>query len=170
MERGDYVFAGGDSMRDYALLLDAVRGTGIPVRIATRLVLADIPDNVLVRELTHARYLREMASARAVVVPLLDDGYRSAGQQTYLNAMLLQKPTVITDSPGVREIVTDGEDALVVRPTAEAMRSQLDRLWRQVPEEYLDDLGRRAKETVLRKYTPEDYRARLLQLATLSDG
>ena len=162
--RGDYVFAGGDSMRDYDLLVEACRGLDAPVVIATRLPVADPPANVRVSAMSHEDYVQALLGAGVVVVPLRDDGHRSAGQQTYLNAMLLGKPVVVTDSLGVRELVTDGVDGFVSAADPVALRAALERCLSRSADE-LDELGRVARQSVLRSSRPTDYLARLLDVA-----
>ncbi len=169
--RGEHVFAGGDSYRDYDALLRAVEGTPDQVVIASHhRPSAPVPPNVSLGAVSHHEFLSSMARARVVVVPLEDDGSRSAGQQTYLNAMLLARPTIISDAAGVREMVTDGVDALVV-PLGEplALRAALERC-RTASDEELDAFGLRARQTVLDRFTPRHYRLRLLELAGVRPG
>lgn len=163
--RGDYVFAGGDSMRDYDLLIEASRGLGAPVVVATNLPLDDVPDNVRVGPLSHEDFMDALTGAGAVAVPLRNDGHRSAGQQTYLNAMLYAKPVVVTDSMGVREIITDGEDGVVVPAEPDAVRAALQGCLAPAAAADMDRIGRAARRTVLSRHTPRHYRSRLLEIA-----
>ncbi len=120
--QGDYVFAGGNSHRDYDTLVQAARL--LPDHhfvIATHLLDGqDLPDNVTAGSVPHAEFVRLLRGARAVVVPLISGLRRSTGHQTYLNAMLLGKPTIVTDTLGVRDHVQPGETALVVQGEADA--------------------------------------------------
>jgi glycosyltransferase involved in cell wall biosynthesis len=129
------------------------------------------PRNVRAEAVSHERFVELLLGAGVVVVPLQDDGHRSAGQQTYLNAMLAEKPVVVTDAMGVREVVTDGVDGIVVPPTAQALRAALERCLSDAARTETAELGRRARETVLRSYTPEDYWRRLVRVVhTPSNG
>jgi hypothetical protein len=110
-----YVFAGGDSLRDYGTLLAAAEGLDVPVRIATNHDLGSLPPNVSAGPVPYEEYVELLAGASAVVVPMRK-GRRAAGLLTYLNAMVLRKPTIITDSPAVGEYVEPGRTALVVPP------------------------------------------------------
>jgi glycosyltransferase involved in cell wall biosynthesis len=121
---GDYVFAGGDSLRDHGLLLRAVDGLDVPVRIASGKLPAELPPNVTAGRVPHDEYMRLLLGCRLVVVPLLVRN-RSAGQQTYLNAMALGKPVIVTDAPGVADHVEDGRTGFVVPPDADALRERL---------------------------------------------
>lgn len=101
VNQGDYIFSGGDSMRDYVTLIESVRGLKTPVFIATRLKLdrsIHIPDNVTVRPVSDSEFRALMAGAFLVVLPLRMDRIRTGGQQSYLNAMALGKAVIVTDT------------------------------------------------------------------------
>ena len=131
---GDHVFAGGNSHRDYDALLQAAEL--LPERefvIATNLLEdRELPPNVTAAAVPHSEFVRLMQSARVVVVPMVSGLRRSTGQQTYLNAMVLGKPTVVTDTLGVRDHVRDGETGLVVSGTAQSYASAIS--WAFDPE------------------------------------
>lgn len=111
------VFAGGDSVRDYAPLLEAARDLEAPVTVATRILgTVEAPAHVRVGPVPHDEFNRLLRAATVVVVPLQRDLERSAGQQTYLNAMALGKLVVVTDSPGARDYIEDGVTGLIVPP------------------------------------------------------
>jgi glycosyltransferase involved in cell wall biosynthesis len=130
-EPGDHVFAGGNTQRDYAPLIEAARR--MPEQrfvLATRLLdgARDVPPNVEARQVPHRDFVRLLRSARIVVVPMHANMTRSAGQQTYLNAMRLGKPTVISDAPGVRDYVTHDHSALICPSSANGYETALRRL------------------------------------------
>ena len=121
---GGHIFAGGDSGRDYAPLVEAARQ--FP---DTRFILATawtsskpVPANVHIvlakrTRTSHAEFIRLLHTAHATVVPLQQGMKRSVGQQTYLNSMYLGKPTVVARALGISDHVEDGEHALVVDGT-----------------------------------------------------
>jgi hypothetical protein len=113
---GGFVFAGGDSLRSYDALVEAARRVPqLPVKARTRLLDGrdDLPANVEAGRVAPARFFDEMRAARAVVVPLKPGLSRAAGQQTFLNAMFLGKPTIVADGFGVRDHITDGVDGWI---------------------------------------------------------
>jgi glycosyltransferase involved in cell wall biosynthesis len=134
-----YVFSGGDSHRAYAPLIDAARRLPeVPFVLGTRLFdgVGGLPANVTARELPHLEFMRALTGAATVVIPLSPGLRRAAGQQTYLNAMWLGKPTIVTDAPAVRDHLKSGETALVVPATADALRDALE--WAlQAPEAHV---------------------------------
>ena len=115
--RGDYLFSGGDSMRDYPSLIEAVRGLSIPVRIATRWrpsALINVPENVILGPTSPTEFRALLAGARMAVFPLRTDNLRTSGQQSYLNAMVLAKPVVVTDSRDAPYYIEDGKTGRVI--------------------------------------------------------
>jgi glycosyltransferase involved in cell wall biosynthesis len=118
-----YVFAGGNSLRDYGLLAAALGGSETPVRVAADW-MPDQPlgDNFEVAPRSHQEFIRLLRGCAVCVVPL-QNSVRSAGQQTYLNAMLLRKIVVVTDAPGARDYIEHGVTGLVVPRRAADLRS-----------------------------------------------
>ncbi len=166
---GEAVFAGGNSLRDYAPLARAAAGIPAPVVLATTQLdgAAGLPRNVRAGPLPHADYVREMRAARVVVVPLAENRWRSAGQQTYLNAMALGKPVIVTDAMGVRDYVQDGVTGRVVAPgdaqaMGEAVRWTLD----PANADAVARMTARAREIARERYTLDRYLARLLAVAS----
>jgi glycosyltransferase involved in cell wall biosynthesis len=159
------VFAGGNSLRDYRALAAVAPTLDAPVVIATRLLQSSHDGNVRIGQLPQADYDRELRAARVVVVPLRDDTTRSAGQQTFLSAMALGKPVVVTDSPGVRDYVRDGETGLIVPPNdpqrlAEALRWLLD----DANRADVEAMTARARRDVAGNYSLAAYLDRVLDV------
>lgn len=159
-----YVFAGGNSLRDYDVLLDAVLSTDIPVRIATTWTSDRTGPNVTLGPVPHEEFLTLLHRASVVVVPLVTT-VRSTGQQTYLNAMALGKPTIVTDAPGVRDHIEDGVTGVVVPPRdPAALRNAIEHALDPAHAPFYAAMGVRARDAVLSHYTPAAYRRSLLAL------
>jgi Glycosyl transferases group 1 len=155
-----YVFAGGDSMRDYRALVEAARALPCEVRIVTHLEppVAELPPNVSFGPQPPDEYLQSLAAASVVVVCLQADTERSAGQSNYLNARALGKLVAVNDTTGVREYMTDGETALIVpsrdpEALAETLSWALDPANRDRVREIIA-AGRRE---VNERFTPEGF-------------
>jgi glycosyltransferase involved in cell wall biosynthesis len=166
------VFAGGNSLRDYATLIDAASALPVDVTIAARPrevrvpVHGAWPANVRLASLSHERFVEAMRRASVVVVPLKPEVERSAGHQTYLNAMALGKPVVVTEAPGVRDHVDDGVTGIVVPPRdPDALRGAL--AWALDPgnRPQVAAMGARARRAVLERFTPQRYLERVLEVA-----
>ena len=115
--RGGFVFAGGDSMRDYGSLIEAARELPMEVRIASYSGPpqgSEPPPNVSFGSLPPEQYFKTMCEASVVVVALAADTERSAGQQSYLNPIAKGKLVVLNDTTGVRDYLRDRETALIV--------------------------------------------------------
>lgn len=155
-----YVLAAGRSGRDYRTLFDAVRGQDIRVRVvcdsSDALADLDVPPNVVVlRDCYGSAYLRELAGASIVAVPLAVDQI-SAGQMVMLQAMSLGKPVVVTRTPTIEEYVTDGEQAVLVpRADAVALRRAIEDLL--ASPERIAAMGRAGLRTFEEKFSMRSY-------------
>lgn len=165
----DFVFAGGDSLRDYGPLIEAARGVEAEIVIATRradAAAAEPPPNVRVGPVSPSRYVDLLRRARVVVVPLAETFERSAGQTTYVNAMALGKLVIATDTTGVRDYIEDGRTGLVVAPRdSSAMERAL--AWTVDPanREEGNRIAARAREAALERFSPDGYVVELLRVA-----
>lgn len=121
---GGVVAVGGDARRDYATLAEAARMTGIPLTIACyprNLAGVDLPANVkVVSGISHDEYRRLLLAADVVVTPTKAPAYPS-GQSVVLEAMSMGKATLTTDSPAMRDYVTNGVDGMLVPAFQPAM-------------------------------------------------
>lgn len=161
---GGHLFSGGNSLRDHALLAAAVSGLDIPVVIATTWSPPTPQPNLRTRSVTPSEYLDLIATSRGVVL-CLESGARSTAQQTYLNAMALGRPTIVTDSDGVRDHLEDGVTGVVVPSTVEAVRAAVLDLLDPARAGHYAAMGERARLTVRARFSDHAYRMRLLDLA-----
>lgn len=159
---GDYLWSGGNSLRDYDLLLQAVQGLSTPLRIFTSQPL-EVAAPTTCSAVGHEEFVDQLAAARAVVVPIAPS-VRSAGQQTYLNAMALGRVTIVTDQPGVRDHIEDGVDGVVVSHDPGQLRSAIEDVLDPARADHYAEMARRARSTALSKFSPSAYYERLLAL------
>jgi glycosyltransferase involved in cell wall biosynthesis len=103
---GDYFFAGGTSNRDYNILLNAFGEIDDKLIIACEpndIAGLHIPENVRVLHgVYNDDFLKLMAEAKAILITLNDPNV-SAGQLVLLNAMRLQKVSIITRGNGMSD-------------------------------------------------------------------
>jgi glycosyl transferase family 1 len=162
------VFAGGNSLRDYSPLIAAASEIGAPIDIATSVVSRDefggaVAANLTIGAHPQAEYDEMLRAAAVVVVPLQARGDRSSGQTTYVNAMARGKAIVVTDTPGVRDYIQDGDTGLIVAPgDATAMAQAVRRLLEDPAERAR--IGRRAREHALDHFTLTHYATGLLEV------
>jgi hypothetical protein len=140
-------FAGGNSLRDYASLTVAAMGTEAEYVVATSNFVSNVPANMKLGHLSHQDFFREMVRSDVVILPLLPVNGRSVGQQTYLNALALGKPLIVTDCIGVRDHLTADVHALVVPPSNPvAMRAAIEWMLAPANREARDMMARSAKQ------------------------
>lgn len=115
--RGTHIFAGGNSFREYAPLVEAARllpQYRFVIATTKGVAVTDLPPNVQVGPLAPDQYATMVKTATAVVVPLRRDVHRLVGQMTYFEAMGNRTPPIVTDTVGVRDYIQDGITGLVV--------------------------------------------------------
>ncbi len=172
VSEGGGVFAGGDSLRDYRPLLKAASSVDAPITIASRtLGTVKAPPNVRSDPVSPDRFEELNRQASVVVVALQGLTDRSAGQQTYLNAMALGKSVVVTDAPGVRDYVRDQETGLIVPPEdPAAMAAAIRWLLDPANEREVGRMRERARDVVRSRYSRKDYIAAILRVVDESPG
>jgi hypothetical protein len=161
------VFAGGDTLRDYGTLVAAARVIPGEFHLATRQLegVRGLPPNVRVGPVPHPRFMDLMRAAAVVVVPLARTRERSAGQQTYLNAMAMGKLVIVPDVMGVRDYVEHGRTGLIVPAgDAAALGSALRRALDPARRAEARAIGARAREVVRGRFGPDQYAARMMEV------
>ena len=161
------VFSGGDSHRDYEpLLAAALRLPQLRFVLATSTLAHrnDLPPNVTAGWMDRLAFYSALRQAKAVVVPIRRNLDRAAGQQTYLNAMLLGKPTIVTDSPGVRDHVTAGETGFVVDGSVESYVEALSSIFDPGRSSDIHAMGARAQSVVATSFTFERHAEAVLHV------
>lgn len=154
--RGDYVFSGGNSLRDYEPLVEAARC--LPERkfiIATKLLDGrdDLPPNIEAKPVSHQQFVSLMANSAATVVPIQPGLRRAAGQQTYLNAMWLGKPTVVNDTLGVRDHIRHKETGLIVNGSAGSYVEALNWIFSPHNRDAVERLNLAARQDVQERFS-----------------
>jgi len=167
---GNYVFAGGNGKRDYRTLVEAVRGTGIPVIISATdpAVLGQIErlPNVIALAAREPAFAQLQAGARLVVVPMIDTGLKGGGEANMCNGMWHGKPVIAVDRMAAGDYIIEGQTGYIVSPgDVTLLRCRIVELWSD-PEKCCE-MGRKAKEHVEANFTHEAFIRRLLRLAKL---
>lgn len=153
---GAYVFSGGRSRRDFAALFSVMAELGYPCRVlagakadlaqhGSSLTSVEIPPNV---ELLHNDspefFVRSMAGARVVVIPLLKDAVTQAGIGVYLSAMALRKCVVISTGLGIDDVLLDRQAIIVPAGDRDALRDAIRLAWEQ--DAFREEYARRGYE------------------------
>jgi glycosyltransferase involved in cell wall biosynthesis len=166
----NYVFAGGNEKRDYRTLVQAARGTGIPVIIsatdsAVRKQIEAAP-NVVALAAWEPAFAQLQAGARFTVISMLDTGLRGAGEANLCNGMWHGKPVIAVDRMSADDYIIEGETGYIVPPgDVTLLRQRMLALWND-PEK-CREMGRKAKAHVEANFTHEAFIRRLLRLAKL---
>ena len=172
----DMISAVGAEMRDYATLVNALKGTDLRCHIATDHVripgavrlIGDkrVPISEIVPEtdaqVTSGRMslpeLRKLyARSRFVVVPLVPSDSDN-GVTVILEAMAMGKPVICSRTRGQVDVIQDGVTGLYVPVgDAEALRAAMLSLWNDPAR--AQEMGRRARAYVQEHHTLEQFTA-----------
>ena len=115
--RQKFIFAGGNSFRDYEPMVETARrmpdyefviGSH---RLSGR---TDLPTNLRAEQLPPDEFQRLIDTAAVVIVPIRQNIHRTAGQLTYLEAMWLKKPVIVSNVPGARDYIEHKESGFIV--------------------------------------------------------
>jgi glycosyltransferase involved in cell wall biosynthesis len=120
LDPGDdgFIFAGGNNGRDYPTLIAALSEVDYPIVVATTdptvPPLAEGLDHVTVRGVSPVEFRRLMSRCTLFVEAHPAGAFRTAGHQSLLNAMKLEKPIVLADRRSARGLLEDEVEGLVV--------------------------------------------------------
>lgn len=154
----NYIFAGGDSDRDYPLLIEAVRK--LPYRVIIAALRRDhfanikVPENVEIVTVKGAQFLDLVAHASLDVVPLKKLPQHVGGEQTYINAMTMGKATIVTDL-NANDYIENGKTGILT-PAGDvaALRQAIQKVMED--HAFAHALERSAKEASA-KFAPERF-------------
>lgn len=156
-----YIFAGGNPSRDYDLLMETA--LQLPHRqfvIATRVLNGreDIPSNVRVVQASHTEFIRLMREADMVITPLVAGRTKSAGQQTYLNAMRMGKISIVNgkDVFGVTDYIQSYVNGIVTDGTLNGFCEAVEWVYAPANLETVNKIKQAARETV-KEFSYERY-------------
>jgi glycosyltransferase involved in cell wall biosynthesis len=172
----DMICAVGAEMRDYATLLEALRGTDLRCHIATdhvripgrlrllndrRVAISDIvaqADTHITKGRMPLTELRDLyARSRFVVVPLMPSDTDN-GVTVILEAMAMGKPVICSRTRGQVDVVEEGVTGLYVPVgDAAAMRAAILSLWNEPLR--AQEMGRNARALVEKHHTLERFTA-----------
>ncbi len=168
--QGPLISAVGLEYRDYATLLEAVRGLPVQAVLAAaspwskrpdRTAGTELPENVLVRRFSQYE-LRELYAASRFVVMPLDPVDFQAGVTAILEAMSMGKAVICTRTPGQTDIIVDGENGLYVEPgDPGSLRTAIQ--WLLDHHEEAERMGRNGRHLIEQKMSLEHYVPRLAQ-------
>ena len=162
------VFAGGRSVRDYAVFFEAMAQVRVPCVVsAPPFALPEgvpVPPWVEVGELGPAAYDQALRAASVVVVPLQPREDRAAGQSTYLTAMALGKLVLVVDSIAVREHIQHRVNGLVAPPEPVALAAALTWALDPANDAEVESIRSEARLVADTRFSPEAHIQRLLEI------
>lgn len=128
-----FLLAMGSAHRDYATMIEALEPLRYRTIIVTREdIIARLPERPWIEYrhgLSSEECLQLLGAARISVTPV-SNMETASGQVTFINAMRMGVPLIVTRCPGAEGYVTDGDTGLLATPfDAADMRAKIDALW-----------------------------------------
>jgi glycosyltransferase involved in cell wall biosynthesis len=167
---GRYIFAGGNGKRDYQCLINAVRGTNIPLIISTtdsavRKNLELLP-NVIILGAPEPAFAQLQAAATIIVIPMIHSGLKGGGETNICNAMWHKKPVIAVDDMAAEDYIVEGETGYVVTTgNTDVLRERIIELWNDpIKCRQMGDKGRERAEKYFTQFLGLQ---RLLRLAMI---
>lgn len=162
------VSAGNDRHRDHETLVAAIgevrrKLPDARLELATRQPV-EVPEELGVRHprLSHGQ-LRGLYQRSQVVVVALRPNLHVSGVTVALEAMACARAVVVTDTPGMRDYFTDGENGLLVPPgDVEALAAAVTELMADPAR--ATELGRAGRRAVEQRFTTAAQARRLAEL------
>lgn len=171
------ICSAGLEYRDYATLVEAVRGLDVEVVIAAAspwskrtsdIAGAALPTNVTTTKLDLAALRRLYAEAAFVVMPLVDVEFQ-AGVTTILEAMSMGRAVVCSRTRGQTDVIEDGVTGMYVPPAdVESLRVAIERLLDE--PDLAAELGTAARGWVVETADVERYADRLADAVSAAGG
>lgn len=130
-KKGDYVFCGGNNMRDHKSFFEAMKGMNIPAKVVTDCELPkDVPENIEVFEhLPLEDYIQMMNDSRFIVVPLLKSKMPH-GHCDISAALSVGKVVITTKSATASDYIQDDKEGILVNPgDVDAYKWAIEKLW-----------------------------------------
>jgi len=132
-----YIFSGGNTRRDFATLIEAVRGLPYPLRIVTMenkvirehgsfVDESQLPPNIqVVRHDGSDTFVDHIAGARLVVLPVKKENISASGIGVYIASMALGKCVIISSGPAVDGVIPEGSAVVVPPEDVRALREAI---------------------------------------------
>ncbi len=162
----NFFFAGGNAHRDYIPIIKAAENLPESEFVIASYLLdgMTLPSNVKAGQVSRSEFIRLMRASRAVIVPIKKGLVRSTGHQTYLNGMLLRKPTIITNTLGVHEYTSNGKNAIIVEGSTESYIQAIQWVMDSKNSSRINKMCDAAQESVLQEYSVEKHCDCLLEI------
>lgn len=169
-ENKQIVFSAGSTQRDFPTLIQATEGLNVSVRIAASLVVqlkglkvetTDVrstlqsAQNLVVESMGSVKLRQSYAQAIVVVVPLLPSDI-DAGVNVILEGMAMARPVVASRTVGQVDVITDGQNGILVSPENPDELREAIKLLMANPAK-AEEMGRRARDYVEKNHRLEEF-------------
>jgi glycosyltransferase involved in cell wall biosynthesis len=167
----DMICAAGNEMRDYATLIQAMRGLDIACHIAVKevasgtsrkvtrkgaiLATSELPNNVTVGSKSYPELRALYARSRCVVVPLRETDTDN-GVTSILEAMAMGKAVICSRVRGQVDVIEEGKTGIFVpQGDPQALAQAIQYLWER--PELANQMGEAGRQRVEQRHTIDQF-------------
>lgn len=149
-DRKKYYLSVGRSNRDYKFLRDAWKKSFGELIIICDSYKEEAKDGITVLDHCYGdEYLQYVSNCYAQIIPMEDENI-SSGSLSFLQAMMLSRPTIVTENKTVHDYIESGRTGIIIEKTDTALEQSIA---------YLDDeaqytaMCQAVREEFLTKYS-----------------
>jgi len=149
-----FILAVGSAKRDYLTLINAVKRLNYNTVIVTPKKNLDgikLPSNVSIKTDLSISECRQLVQKACINIIPLNNKYTASGQVTVIEAMMLGKAIIATNSIGTEDYLTKETGILIEERNVESMCEAISFLWENSVER--KRLGDNAKSFALNTFT-----------------
>lgn len=150
--RKKYYLSVGRSNRDYRFLRNAWKKEYGELIIICDSYREEAKEGITVLDHCHGdEYLRYVSNCYAQIIPLEDENI-SSGSLSFLQAMMLSRPTIVTENKTVHDYIESGRTGIIIEKTNPALAQSIAYLEN---EAQYTAMCREVREEFLSKYSEE---------------
>lgn len=142
MINGEYILLAGQGLRDLDTFIDAMKTLKYPAKIlylslaklkenGSRFTKTNIPNNITLVKHNGAQesWIDIIQQAKLVVIPRIPQDIGCTGISTYLDAMALNRCSILGKGVGTSDLLTKNEAYLVTPGNPKELANTIDLLW-----------------------------------------
>lgn len=147
---GKYYLSVGRSNRDYTFLRDSWKKEYGKLVIISDSYNEEEKENITcISNCYGDNYLQMLANSYAEIIPLKDPEI-SSGSLSFLQAMMLSKPTIVTENKTVHDYIISSNNGYIIEKNEFALEEAIKKL--ENPETYMR-ISKNARETFVKQYS-----------------
>lgn len=127
--KGKYIFAPGNSNRDYEFLIKTLENTKYKLKILGTVKNKKKVNNIeILNNIYGNEYYKLLKNSYCIVIPLIDEKI-SSGQLVILQAMQLGKPIIITENNSINDYILNNYNGIIIKKDPDKLIEVLEKVY-----------------------------------------